>query len=160
MNSGEFTVDAKQVIAMFNEFNAKLKKKTFSTALRKAATILRKQTVANLRQVVKRTRGRNRWNGKTLESGIRIKIAKSGQAAKVHLMGDFRLKFFEMGTAQRQVTSIKGKKLKKARNTGRIQGKYYFKNAKQQTESKVFDSIEQHLIDTINKINNKYKGKQ
>lgn len=37
MNNNEFTVDAKQVIAMFNEFNAKLKKKTFTTALRKAA---------------------------------------------------------------------------------------------------------------------------
>lgn len=113
MNNNEFTVDAKQVIAMFNEFNAKLKKKTFTTALRKAANILRKQTITNLRQVVKRTRSKNRWNGKTLESGIRIKIAKSAQAAKVHLMGDFRLKFFEMGTSDRQVTKAKGKKLKK-----------------------------------------------
>ena len=76
-NDAEFTVDVKQVIAMFNEFNVKLKKKTFSTALRKAANILRKQTVTNLRQVVKRTRSKNKWNGKTLESGIRIKVAKS-----------------------------------------------------------------------------------
>lgn len=119
VNSNEFTVDAKQVIAMFNEFNAKLKKKTFTTALRKAANILRKQTITNLRQVVKRTRSKNRWNGKTLESGIRIKIAKSAQAAKVHLMGDFRLKFFEMGTADRQVTKVKGKRLKKSKIHGK-----------------------------------------
>lgn len=157
MNNNEFTVDAKQVIAMFDEFNAKLKKKTFSTALRKAANILRKQTITNLRQVVKRTRSKNRWNGKTLESGIRIKIAKSAQAAKVHLMGDFRLKFFEMGTADRQVTKVKGKKLKKPRYTGKIDAKRFFQKAKQTTESQVFASIEQHLIDVIKKINNKYK---
>lgn len=68
MNNNEFTVDAKQVIAMFNEFNAKLKKKTFTTALRKAANILRKQTITNLRQVVKRTRSKNRWNGQFTQS--------------------------------------------------------------------------------------------
>ncbi|MFT0318912.1 hypothetical protein ACMSEZ_05315 [Bacteroides thetaiotaomicron] len=157
VNSNEFTVDAKQVIAMFDEFNAKLKKKTFTTALRKAANILRKQTITNLRQVVKRTRSKNRWNGKTLESGVRIKIAKSAQAAKVHLMGDFRLKFFEMGTSDRQVTKVKGKKLKKPRYTGKVDAKRFFQKAKQATESQVFNSIEQHLIEVIKKINNKYK---
>lgn len=156
-NDAEFTVDVKQVIAMFNEFNAKLKKKTFSTALRKAANILRKQTVTNLRQVVKRTRTKNRWNGKTLESGIRIKIAKSTQAAKVHLMGDFRLKFFEMGTNDRYVSSTKKKKLKKSRYAGKIEGKRFFQKAKQTTETQVFNSIEQHLIEVIKKINEKYK---
>ncbi|CAG9894056.1 hypothetical protein BOVA604_1999 [Bacteroides ovatus] len=156
-NNAEFTVDAKQVITMFNEFNAKLKKKTFTTVLRKAANILRKQTITNLRQVVKRTRSKNRWNGKTLESGVRIKIAKSAQAAKVHLMGDFRLKFFEMGTSDRQVTKVKGKKLKKPRYTGKVDAKRFFQKAKQTTESQVFASIEQHLIEVIKKINNKYK---
>nr|DAJ23582.1 MAG TPA: hypothetical protein [Caudoviricetes sp.] len=156
-SSNEFTVDAKQVIAMFNEFNAKLKKKTFTTALRKAANILRKQTITNLRQVVKRTRSKNRWNGKTLESGVRIKIAKSAQAAKVHIMSDFRLKFFEMGTADRQVTKAKGKRLKKTRYTGKIDAKRFFQKAKQTTETQVFNSIEQHLIDVIKKINEKYK---
>lgn len=156
-NDGEFTVDAKQVIAMFNEFNAKLKKKTFTTALRKAANILRKQTVTNLRQIVKRTRSKNRWNGKTLESGIRIKIAKSAQAAKVHIMSDFRLKFFEMGTADRYVTKVKGRKLKKQRYTGKIEPKRFFQKAKAATESQVFASIEQHLIEVIKKINEKYK---
>lgn len=156
-NNAEFTVDAKQVITMFNEFNAKLKKKTFTTVLRKAANILRKQTITNLRQVVKRTRSKNRWNGKTLESGVRIKIAKSAQAAKVHIMSDFRLKFFEMGTSDRQVTKVKGKKLKKARYTGKIEPKRFFQKAKQTTETQVFNSIEQHLIEVIKKINNKYK---
>lgn len=156
-NDAEFTVDVKQVIAMFNKFNAKLKKKTFSTALRKAANILRKQTVTNLRQVVKRTRTKNKWNGKTLESGIRIKIAKSAQAAKVHIMNDFRLKFFEMGTSDRYVTKVKGKRLKKSRYTGRIDAKRFFQKAKQSTETQVFNSIEQHLIDVIKKINEKHK---
>ena len=156
-NDAEFTVDVKQVIAMFNEFNVKLKKKTFSTALRKAANILRKQTVTNLRQVEKRTRSKNKWNGKTLESGIRIKVAKSAQAAKVHIMNDFRLKFFEMGTADRYVSSTKKKKLKKPRYTGKIDAKRFFQKAKQSTETQVFNSIEQHLIDVIKKINEKHK---
>ena len=53
-SNNEFTVDAKQVIAMFDEFNAKLKKKTFTTALRKAANILRKQTITKFKTSCKK----------------------------------------------------------------------------------------------------------
>ena len=72
-------------------------------------------------------------------------------------MNDFRLKFFEMGTADRYVSSTKKKKLKKPRYTGKIDAKRFFQKAKQSTETQVFNSIEQHLIDVIKKINEKHK---
>ena len=62
-----------------------------------------------------------------------------------------------MGTSDRQVTKAKGKKLKKARYTGKVDAKRFFQKAKQTTETQVCNSIEQHLIDVIKKINEKYK---
>ena len=57
--------------------------------------------------------------------------------AKVHIMGDFRLKFFEKGTKQRRtkghkITGYAGRSLKrsgKGGNRGSIKGLYFFKSA-------------------------------
>ncbi|MBD5252316.1 MAG: hypothetical protein HDS49_04715 [Bacteroides sp.] len=45
----------------------------------------------------------NRWNGKTMESGVRLKADKDYCEVSVSILGDFRLKFFEKGTAQRSL---------------------------------------------------------
>jgi hypothetical protein len=37
----------------------------------------------------------------TLERGIRSKVDANGERGMVHIMGDFRLKWFEMGTEDR-----------------------------------------------------------
>lgn len=156
MNTNSATFDASQVINLFDELTSKERVKSFKMALRKAANILKKQAVANLRTVVKKVNSKNKWNGKTLQSGIKISVAKDGQSAKVHIMGDFRLKFFEMGTAERYDKTKGGKVLQKTRSTGLIQASNFFKNAKAASENDVFNSIEQDLVDAITKINAKH----
>nr|WP_320038857.1 hypothetical protein [uncultured Bacteroides sp.] len=155
--SNEANIDSTKVLAMFNEFNSKERKQTLRNALRKAATILRKSTINNLKNVVKNVYSKNKWNQKTLSSGIRLKVNKEATEAKVHLLGDFRLKFFELGTIIRINKKRNGKKLNKEANRGSIIASHFFATAKQQSESEVFASIDNIISDAVNKINSKYK---
>lgn len=153
----EANIDTSKVLAMFEEFNSKERKQTLRNALRKAATILRKSTINNLKNVVKNVYAKNSWNGKTLSSGLRLKVNKENTEAKVHLLGDFRLKFFELGTIIRTVKKRNGKKLNKEANRGSIIASHFFATAKQQSENEVFSTLDNIISDSVNKINNKYK---
>lgn len=100
-------------------------------ALMKGANVLKRQAVANLKRKVghSATRYHITKGGKmklySIEKGVRAtKYKKSRDEANMavvatHIMGDFRLKFFEMGTKER----IR----KDGRRTGSIQkGKFVF----------------------------------
>ena len=164
-------VDNHAVLAMFAELDEKRRKQVYRSTLTASAAILVKQTKSNLRSVVSRTRTKNRWNGKTLESGVKKKISRDAKEAKVHIMGDFRLKFFEKGTKDRHTKGRKikgsyyvgGRKYKsrtgKGGNRGRIAANYFFRAAKQATERQIFDEMDNTISRFIQKINEKYKGK-
>ena len=81
---------------------------------------------------------RNRWNGKTLGSGIKSNANREGTEAKVHIMGDFRLKFFEKGTAIRHLR-------RNSANRGRISASYFFRTAKQNKEREIFSTLDNLL---------------
>ncbi|MCF0185740.1 MAG: hypothetical protein HUJ98_04535 [Bacteroidaceae bacterium] len=64
----------------------------------------------------------NRWNGKTMEEGIRLRADKAYDEVAVNIMGDFRLKFFEKGTKER-ITKSKA-------NRGSIKPIHFFRTAR------------------------------
>lgn len=86
----------------FSQLNSKEQKKAKNTALKKAAQIIVKAAKQSLSTVTKHNRTPNYWNGKTLESGIKVGKIKDDSDLKVHIMGDFRLKFFQAGTQLRK----------------------------------------------------------
>lgn len=148
MNNG-VTVDASQVLRMFSELNSRQQKNVYKNALRKAGRILQKETKTQLRSVVgKAINHKNRWNGKTLGNGVKMKVDKEVTEAKVHIMGDFRLKFFELGTTTRQLR-------KNGANRGRMKAAHFFKTAKDKTEHAIFDNINQMVEESITRIANK-----
>ena len=148
MNNG-VTVDASQVLRMFSELNSRQQKNVYKNALRKAGRILQKETKTQLRSVVgKAINHKNRWNGKTLGNGVKMKVDKEATEAKVHIMGDFRLKFFELGTTTRQLR-------KNGANRGRMKAAHFFKTAKDKTEHAIFDNINQMVEESITRIDNK-----
>jgi len=148
MNNG-VTVDASQVLRMFSELNSRQQKNVYKNALRKAGRILQKETKTQLRSVVgKAINHKNRWNGKTLGNGVKMKVDKEATEAKVHIMGDFRLKFFELGTTTRQLR-------KNGANRGRMKAAHFFKTAKDKTERAIFDNINQMVEESITRIANK-----
>jgi len=77
-----------------------------------------------------------------------MKVDKKATEAKVHIMGDFRLKFFELGTTTRQLR-------KNGANRGRMKAAHFFKTAKDKTERIIFDNINQMVEESITRIANK-----
>lgn len=146
------TVDAKQVLRLFAELDSKKQKKVHRTALRKATGILVRETRKNFRTVVKNPNSRNRWNGKTFSSGIKSSINREVTEGKVHIMGDFRLKFFELGTKERF-------KRKTGRRTGRIEARYFFRRARESKEAEISNSMNSIIEQSIKRINGQYKNR-
>lgn len=161
MNNAQFEVDIEQVMKMFSEFDKKQRKQVFRSAVSKGLNIVKKQTLSNLRSVIEPDKidFKDEW-GNSFKNGIVTKVYRNGKSGVIHIMKNFKMRFFELGTKVRYAETWRGKKLKKERKTGQIKAHHFFTKAKQQTEKQVFDSIEQLLTDSIKRINNKYKGKK
>ena len=123
-------VDASRCYALFKALNTKNQRKVSRAALRGASNKIKAQAVKNLQGVighsVRKTSTYTRANGKTvkhsLARGIKV-VVKNPEFSKVHVMGDYRLKWFEMNTQPRTTKGVrrKGKKipLRRASNRGR-----------------------------------------
>lgn len=85
-----------QVLNLFAALSGKDQTKAMKAALRKAAQILVRKTKSNLKNIVKNSTKKSAKYGKSLQSGIKAKVNKEGTEAKVHIMGDFRLKFLNL----------------------------------------------------------------
>lgn len=119
-------VDDTSVQNLFNALDADSCNEILFKALKKGGYKLASQT----KSIFKSKMGAgattpNRWNGKTMESGIRLKADKDYCEVSVSILGDFRLKFFELGTAQRSLR-------RGGYNRGSIKAKYFFREARQQ----------------------------
>lgn len=162
-------VDASRCFALFRRLNTKNQRKVSRAALRAAANKLKKEATKNLQGVighnVRKTSTYTRANGKTqkrsLAKGIKV-VAKDAETAKVHIMGDYRLKWFEMGTKNgepRKTSGARGKgkkiPLRKESNRGFIfknKSKHgWFERAVKAKEHEVTRDIENELIKHIQK---------
>lgn len=124
-------VDASRCYALFRRISTKNQRKVSRQALRAAANKVKNQAVKNLQGVighsVRKTTTYTRANGKaekhSLARGIKV-VAKDAETAKVHIMGDYRLKWFEMGTKYRTTKGSRrrGKKIpvRRPSNRGRV----------------------------------------
>ena len=167
--SNQLEIDASQVMSMYSEFDTKKRKAVYRKATRDALNIIKKQTLQNLRGVINPSKinKKDKW-GNSFRNGISIKVYKSAKGGVIHIMKNFKMKFFELGTEKRY-RKVKGltKKVKsvfrkdiKGGYTGQIKKYSYFSNAKKQKESEVFNSIDRLIRESIKKINDKYKGKK
>lgn len=160
MNNAEFIVDDKQVLDMFKEFDSKERKAVFRNAIRNALNIIKKQTLANLKTVINPTmmRKKDKW-GNSFANGVTVKVYKGNKQGVIHIMKNFKLKWFETGTEERKVKTFRGKTLKKQRRTGKIDASHFFKRARDAKESEALQSIDRLLSESVRKINDKHKGK-
>ena len=158
-------VDARQVISLFADLNSRQQRQAYRGALRRGASILANETKRQLRQILgKAASHRNWWNGKTLASGVKSNADRNGIEAKVHIMGDFRLKFFEMGTRVRRTTgnnsaSVRGRnplrRQRVASNRGSINAAFFFRTAKANKEREIFDNMNNLISQSIQRIANR-----
>lgn len=151
----DVNVSCESVYAMFDELNQKNRQRVFRSAVTKASGRVIRETRKELRKHVKNTRTKNKWNGRTLEWGIKRKVHKKGKGATIHILGDFRLKFFELGTKTRYAK----KGYKKPAHRGAVTGSHFFQTTLQREEKPVFNEMANVFIQQINKINAKYHNK-
>lgn len=126
-------VDSSGVNKLFNTLTGKDQKKVIRTATREAAKKLTKETRLMFRTATKKYNSRNWWNGKTLQSGIKY-VSDKRVSYKVHIMGDFRLKFWEMGTKKRYT--------RKGKYRGAFKKKSFFDPTMQRLENTLYNDIE------------------
>ena len=153
-------VDASRCYALFRRLNTKNQRKASRAALKSAAGKLKKEATKNLQTVIGNSVTKSRANGKhSLAKGIRA-VVRDEKEAKVHIMGDYRLKWFEMGTTSRSTKGRrgKGKKIPKRRASGR--GRIFknpsrlgwFAKAVRAKEPEAAHDIEKALIKNIQKL--------
>lgn len=149
MNDNSFQVETKDVLNKFAELTGKQQKNVYRNALRKSSRILVSESKNQLRVIVgSKINDKNKWNGKTFGSGIKFKVNREATEAKVHIMGDFRLKFFEKGTVVRTLRKNKA-------NRGSMTAYYFFRQAKSNKEKEIFDSMDNLITESINRIYNR-----
>ena len=158
-------VDARQVTSMFADLTSRQQRQVYRNALRKGAGILATETKRQLRQTLGReASSRNWWNGRTLVSGVKSNADRNRTEAKVHIMGDFRLKFFEMGTRVRRTTgnnsaSVRGRnpirRQRVSANRGNINAAHFFRTAKANKEREIFDNMDNLISLSIQRIANR-----
>lgn len=178
VNTPYLKFDDKQIMMMLDNLSGPELKKAGLSALRAGGNILKKRTDENFKRTgikmdLQRKEKITRKSGKEVTKIRRIatvKVIKKDMIVKVHIMSDFRVKFFEKGTKKRFTKGYryrnekhaywKGKrkyyrKEGRGRYTGSIEPEWFFRDAQMQTERRIFDNIDKELSKAIVKIANK-----
>mgnify|MGYP001771405020 FL=1 len=146
-----FDIDTKQFKIILDRLTPKEYKTAFRKSIREALNILRKKAIANLKGVTTKIDKKDQYNN-TLRKGIQLKVYPEELEGIVHIMGNFKLKWFQNGTVDRYAKRYRGKPMKRKRFTGKIDASKFFTNAKSQTESAVFNKLNERIQQNIIKI--------
>lgn len=92
--------------------------------------------------------------------GVKVKNDKAYTESTVHIMGDYRNKWFEKGTAERKRKSKEidhywGKKAvykKNGGSTGSIKGKHFFKDAQSIYDNKIQEAMNNAINEELKRI--------
>lgn len=153
--SVDVKVDDKELQKALSSLDSRNHRDAIRKALVKGANIAKKEAKKNLKHILNPIRKKSKYkNGKDkADISKGILIGSKGKdpfkdGVSLHLMGDFRLKFFEMGTDERST--------KKGYNRGVHKKTPFFKPALDSCEEQVFDTIKKEIdVQIIKKANRK-----
>lgn len=149
-------VDDREVIKALSRLSFKQMNKAYKEGMKKALDPILKQTKINLRNsgirnVNKPYTGKNGKKYPSMIQGVKTSVYigdTEDSYGKVHIMKEFRLKWFEKGTSIR--------KTRKGYNRGSIKPKWFFANAVSQMSKKAAESLDENIRNSIIKaFNNK-----
>ena len=149
-------VDDREVIKALSRLSFKQMNKAYKEGMKKALDPILKQTKINLRNsgirnVSKPYTGKNGKKYPSMIQGVKTSVYigdTEDSYGKVHIMKEFRLKFFEKGTSIR--------KTRKGYNRGSIKPKWFFANAVRQMSKQAAESLDESIRNSIIKaFNNK-----
>lgn len=170
METGRIEIEIDDVFKKFKDLTGPEMKRASKKAVREGASILKRETD-------RLYKSNTNLAGRKIKSTWKFKPGKSvisydkrTGSFKVHIMKDFAMKWFEMGTDLRYInyptTKLvysKGKKFIirsaygffKKRSSGRIKGLHLFMQAQNLTRDKIFSEMSLRLEKAINKIYDK-----
>ena len=156
MNNGVI-VDDKDVLKALASLSFKQMNKAYRNGMKKALDPILKQTKVNLRASGIRNVNKpyiSKKGGKKYMSmlqGVKTSVYignTEDSFGKVHIMKEFRLKWFEKGTAVRHT--------RKGYNRGRIEPKWFFRTAVEQKGQEAIRTLDDNIRESIIKVwNNK-----
>ena len=156
MTNGDIRVDDREVIQALARMSFKSMNKAYRQGMKKALDPILKQTKVNLRTSGIRNVNKpyvSRKTGKKYKSmlqGVKSSVYigdTEDSWGKVHIMSEFRLKFFEKGTNLRQT--------RKGWDRGSIKPKWFFRNAVSQRGKEAVDNLDENIRESILKAFNK-----
>lgn len=158
MAESGITVDDKAVLWALSRLSFKQMDKAYRTGMRKALDPILKQTKMNLRKSGIKNVNKpyvSNVNGKryiSMIQGVKTSVYignTEDSFGKVHIMKEFRLKWFEKGTALRKTS--------KGYNRGEIKPVWFFRSAIQQKSKEATDSLDENIRISIQKAWDKHK---
>lgn len=156
MSNGEIRVDDKEVLKALSNLSFKQMNKAYRNGMKKSLDPILKQTKVNLKasgikNVNKAYVGKNGKKYMSMVQGVKSSVyigQTEDSFGKVHIMKEFRLKWFEKGTSLR--------KTRKGYNRGSISPRWFFRNAVGQKSREAAESLDKNISDSIMKAwNNK-----
>ena len=149
MISGSVTVDDKEVIKALSNLSFKQMNKAYRNGMKKSLDPILKQTKQNLRNsgirnVNKPYIGKNGKKYISMLQGVKTSVYigdTEDSYGKVHIMKEFRLKWFEKGTQLR--------KTRKGYNRGSIKPKWFFATAVRQRQNEAINNLDENIRNSI-----------
>lgn len=149
-------VDDREVIKALSKLSFKQMNKAYREGMKKALDPILKQTKINLRKsgiknVNKPYIGKNGKKYPSMIQGVKTSVYignTEDSYGKVHIMKEFRLKWFEKGTSIRKTS--------KGWNRGSIKPKWFFASAVSQRSKEAVSNLDENIRNSIIKaFNNK-----
>ena len=149
MINGSVTVDDKEVIKALSNLSFKQMNKAYRNGMKKSLDPILKQTKRNLRNsgirnVNKPYIGKNGKKYISMLQGVKTSVYigdTEDSYGKVHIMKEFRLKWFEKGTQLR--------KTRKGYNRGSIKPKWFFATAVRQRQNEAVNNLDENIRNSI-----------
>ena len=149
MISGSITVDDKEIIKALSNLSFKQMNKAYRNGMKKSLDPILKQTKQNLRNsgirnVNKPYIGKNGKKYISMLQGVKTSVYigdTEDSYGKVHIMKEFRLKWFEKGTQLR--------KTRKGYNRGSIKPKWFFATAVRQRQNEAINNLDENIRNSI-----------
>ena len=159
-------IDSREVDQLLDNLaDTDLMNKIIFEAVKAGAKVLQENTKKSFRAEMGGVASNiSRYTRKPFEDGVIVSTDKVYVEAKVSIMGDHRMKWFEKGTQDRytkgrKIVGYSGTKRNrlqregKGHYTGRIDGNNFFRKARSSSETAIEDAIKQSINNALEKLN-------
>ena len=147
-----FELDIRPLLDKFKQLSGNERIKAQRKASGKALKVVKEETLKEMALAgIPLDRRNRRYPDLIPREGVREIVYKDGSGGSINIMSNYVLRFLEGGTEDRSYKTKNGRD----HFTGRIQPKWFFRNARNSSESKAINILNEELGKAIQDIWNK-----